>query len=78
MSDVAPASNVIPLNARYDDLKRLVSVIGSGTPIETVSKVEVEFHAALFDDETRFQTGEMWRRNPDPNEPAKWIRIKEK
>jgi hypothetical protein len=67
----------IPLNGRYEDLKRLVNVIGSGTPIESVSKLEVEFHAALFDDETRFQTGEMFRRNPDPNDPQKWIRIKQ-
>jgi hypothetical protein len=38
----------IPLNGRYEDLKRLVNVIGSGTPIESVSKLEVEFHAALI------------------------------
>jgi hypothetical protein len=67
----------IPLNGRYDDIKHLVNVIGSGTPIESVSKLEVEFHAALFDDETRFETGEMFHRNPDPNDPQKWIRIKQ-
>ena len=67
----------IHLNGRYEDLKRLVSVVGSGTSIESVTKLEVEFHAALFDDETRFQTGEMFRRNPDPNDSQKWIRIKQ-
>ena len=68
----------IPLNGRYEDLKHLVNVIGSGTPIESVSKLEFDFHAALFDDDTRFETGEMFRRNPDPNDRQKWIRIKEK
>ena len=68
----------IPLNGRYEDLKHLVNVIGSGTSIESVSKLEVDFHAALFDDDTRFETGEMFRRNPDPNDRQKWIRIKEK
>ena len=67
----------ISLNGRYEDIKRLVSVVGSGTSIESVTKLEVEFHAALFDDETRFQTGEMFRRNPDPNDSQKWIRIKQ-
>jgi hypothetical protein len=41
--------------------------------IENVSKVEVEFHAALFDDGTRFQTGLWYRR--DPNDPHKWVGI---
>jgi hypothetical protein len=65
----------ISLNVIYDDIKRLVNVIGSGTPVESVSKLEVEFHAALFDDETRFETGTMYRRNSTPGDPQKWIKI---
>ena len=42
---------------------------------ESVSKLEVEFHGTLFDDETRFQTGENYRRNSDPSSPQKWIKI---
>jgi len=61
----------IPLSAKYEEIKHLVSVIGSGMPIENVSKVLVEFHAALCDDETRFETGVWYRR--DPNDPHKWI-----
>jgi len=68
----------IPLAARFDDIKILVKMSESGFAIENVSKLEVEFHAALFDDETLFETGETFRRNPDPNDPQKWIRIKEK
>jgi len=61
----------IPLSTKYEDLRKLVKVIGSGMAIEDVLKVEVEFHAALFDDETRFQMGLWYRR--DQNEPHKWI-----
>lgn len=63
----------IPLSAKYEEIRHLVNVIGSGMHIENVSKVEVEFHAAFFDDETRFQTGLMFRR--DPNDSHKWIKI---
>jgi hypothetical protein len=63
----------IPLSAKSEEIRHLVDVIGSGMHIENVSKVEVQFHAALFDDGTRFETGLMYRR--DPNDPHKWIRI---
>jgi len=65
----------ISLNEKYDDLKRLVNVIGSGMPVESVSKLLVEFHAALFDDDTRFFLGYMYRRNPVQGDPQKWIKI---
>jgi hypothetical protein len=68
----------IPLAARYDDIRTLVKTTGSGFAIENLSKVEVEFHAALFDDGTLFQTGTWYRRNADPNDPHKWIAIKDK
>jgi len=63
----------IPVKAKYEDLRQLVNVVGSGMAIENVSKVEVEFHAALFNDETRFEVGLWYRR--DPNDRHKWIRI---
>lgn len=63
----------IPLSAKYEEIRHLVDVIGSGMSIENVSKVEIQFHAALFDDGTRFETGLMYRR--DPNDPHKWIKI---
>ena len=63
----------IHLSAKHEEIKHLVDVIGSGMPIENVSKVEIQFHAALFDDGTRFRTGEMYRR--DPNDSHKWIKI---
>src|SRR5262249_60993212 len=63
----------IPLSPKYEDLRHLVNVIGSGMAIENVFKVEVEFHAALFDNDTRFEVGQWYRR--DSNDPHKWIRI---
>jgi hypothetical protein len=68
----------IPLASRYNELAILTRGREEGPPITEVSKLEVEFHAALFDDDTLFQTGEMFRRNPDPNDWQRWIRIKER
>jgi hypothetical protein len=68
----------IPIAARYDDIRTLVQTVGPGIAVEKLSKLEIEFHAALFDDETLFETGALYRRNPDPNDPHKWLQIKEK
>ena len=68
----------IPLAERYDDIRTLVKTLGSGFSIENLSKLEVEFHAGLFDDGTLFETGTWYRRNADPNDPHKWIAIREK
>jgi hypothetical protein len=43
--------------------------------MSSVSKVWVEFHAALFDDGTLFEAGQSFKRNPDPNDPSKWVKI---
>jgi hypothetical protein len=68
----------IPLAESYDDIRTLIKAVGSGLAVENLSKLEVEFHAALFDDETLFEAGTWYRRNPDPNDPRKWIVIREK
>jgi hypothetical protein len=67
----------IPLASRYDAIKRLVKTVGPDFAFENLSKVEVAFQAALLDDETLFETGTWYRRNPDPNDPRRWIVIKE-
>jgi hypothetical protein len=68
----------IPLASQYKELAILARRGEEGPRIADVSKLEVELHAALFDDDTLFQTGEMFRRNPDPNDWQRWIRIKER
>jgi len=67
----------IPLATRYGEIKTLVKTVGSGFAIENLSKVDVEFHAALLDDQTLFQAGTWYRRNPDPNDPHRWIVMKD-
>src|SRR5258705_6235228 len=64
----------VPLSARYDDIKTLVETVGTLLP-ESVSKVLVDFHAAFFDDGTFFEAGTLYRRNPNPNDPHKWILV---
>jgi hypothetical protein len=64
----------VPLSVRFDDIKSLVKTVGN-LPPESVSKVLLDFHAALFDDGTFFEAGTFFRRNPDQNDPHKWIKI---
>jgi hypothetical protein len=72
---LAPNESIeIPLAARNADLKMLVQKVGN-LPVENVSKVWVEFHAATFDDGTLFETGTLYQRNPNRNDPQKWIKI---
>ena len=71
------ASLEIPLATRYDDIRMLVTSAGSGFIIENLSKMEIEFHAALLDDETLFQAGVWYRRGADPSHPNRWDPIKD-
>jgi hypothetical protein len=72
---LAPNETIeIPMAAGYDDIKTLVEK-GGNLPLENVTKLWVEFHSALFDDGTLFEAGTLFRRNPNPNDPRKWIPI---
>ena len=62
----------IPLIARHDDIKKLVE---SRLSIENITEMEIRIHQVLFNDGTLFETGALYRRNPDPNDPRKWIKI---
>jgi len=68
----------IPLATKYDDIRTLLKSAGSGFPIENLSKMEIEFQAALLEDETLFLAGVWYRRSADPNHPRRWDPIKEK
>ena len=54
----------VELSKERLQLKTLVEKVG-GVSIESISKVWVEFHAAIFDNETMFEAGGMYRRDPD-------------
>ena len=72
---LAPNETVeIPLTEKYPNIKTLVESAGK-VPMGNLSKVWVEFHAALFDDGTLFEAGTLFKRNPDPNDPRKWVKI---
>ena len=62
----------IPLTTRHDDIKKLVE---SRLSIENITEMEIRIHQVLFDDGTLFETGVLYRRNPDQNDPRKWIKI---
>ena len=67
---MAPNQTIeIPLAQRFENIEKLVK-LGGNLAIE---ELFVEFQSALFDDGTLFQGGMMFRRNPDPNDPNKWI-----
>lgn len=55
-------------------LAALVKTVGNVT-VENVTQMQVDLHAALFDDGTRLEAGTFYKRNPDPNDSRKWIRI---
>ena len=70
---LAPNDSIeIPLASRFTDIKNLIE---HKVKIEEVTQMEVRIHQVLFDDGTLFETGSMYRRNPDPNDPRKWIKI---
>lgn len=72
---LAPNETIeIPLAAQYADIKSLVEGVGN-LPPENVSKVLVDFFSAFFDDETLFEAGTLFRRNPDQNATPKWLKI---
>ena len=70
---LAPNESIdIPLTARHDDIKKLVE---SRLSIDNITEMEIRIHQVLFDDGTLFETGALYRRNPDQNDPRKWIKI---
>jgi len=72
---LAPNETIeISLAERYTSIKTLVETVGS-VPPENVSKVLVDFYSAFFDDETLFEAGTLFRRNPDQNASPKWLKI---
>ena len=64
----------IALSERYAGIKALVEMVGR-MPVENVTQMQVDLHAALFDDGTRFEGDTFFKRNPDPNGPRKWLRV---
>ena len=62
----------VPLSPRHHDIEKLVEF---RLRIENVAQMEVRIHQALFDDGTMFETGVVYRRNPDPKDTRRWIKL---
>jgi hypothetical protein len=62
----------VPLAPEYNSIK---TSLGRRLPLENVSNVLVRLHQVMFDDETLWSSGNLYRRNPDPNGYPKWIQI---
>jgi hypothetical protein len=60
------------LDTEYDGIRALVT---RALPVESVSKMVVRLHQVMFDDDTLFSSGSMYRRNPDAADPHKWVKI---
>jgi len=59
----------IPLAPRYAEINNLLQTRGT----DRLFRESGEFHSALFADGTLFEAGTFYHRNPDRNEPRKWI-----
>jgi hypothetical protein len=62
----------VPFAERHEHIK---SMIQFKIPIEQVTQMEIRIHDVLFEDGTLFETGDFFKRNPDANDPKKWIKI---
>jgi hypothetical protein len=72
---LAPHETIeIPLADRVNEIKTLVDTVGK-VPLESVTKLWVQFYSALFDDGTLYETGTWFKRNPDQTDPRKWIKV---
>lgn len=63
-------STEVTLGNEYADIKKLVE---KRVPIDKINQVTLRLHAAMFDDDTQFIAGMLYRR--DPNTPHRWIPI---
>jgi hypothetical protein len=69
---LAPGESVdVPLGPEFHDIATLVRL--ADHPIEQISQMEVQIHSALFDDDSLFEAGMMYRR--DPKDPRRWVPI---
>lgn len=62
----------VPLASEYKEIKTL---LGFRLPLDNVTNVLVRLHQVMFDDGTLWSSGNLYRRNPDPNAYPKWIQI---
>lgn len=62
----------VPLAPEYNEIRTL---LGRRLSLDSVTNVLVRLHQVMFDDGTVWSSGNLYRRNPDPNGSPKWIQI---
>ena len=69
---LAPGETLeVSLAPEYPQINTLIRLLDY--PIEQITQMEVEIHAALFDDGSLFQAGMIFKR--DPIDPHHWITV---
>jgi hypothetical protein len=70
--NLAPGETLeVSLAPEYLQINTLVRSLDY--PIEQITQIEVEIHAALFDDGSLFEAGYIYKR--DPKDPHHWITV---
>jgi len=64
------ASKEISLDSEYPDMRKLIE---SRIPVDRITKIVIRLETALFDDGIKWFAGSLYRRNPNRNDPHKWI-----
>jgi len=66
------ASREISLETDYSEMKKLIE---SRIPVKNITNMVVRLETALFDDDTKWFAGTLYRRNLDPTNLQKWIPV---
>jgi hypothetical protein len=71
---LAPEQSMnLSLAPEYDDIKGAVTV--QRLPMENISKIIVRLQEVMFDDGSLWSAGILYRRNANPNQPNKWLKV---
>lgn len=65
-------STGVSLAAEFDALKKLIE--RRHAPVGSVNEVNVRLGEVMFEDGTLYSGGTVFKRNPDPSSPRKWVR----
>lgn len=63
----------ISLEPEYSAIKRLIEL--RQPPVENINKLVIRTSEVMFEDGTLYFGGSIFKRNPDPNSPHKWVLI---
>jgi len=63
----------IPLASEHERISRLIRL--RYPSVEDMSEINITLGEAMFDDETLWSGGAIFKRNPDSNNPRKWVLV---